>query len=358
MGMGAHYRNYFPPGSEVGMWKDPLKSIFPQMSFEMFQGVLKKLFESCVFENCFHFFSRMFLSTNTLQPRWCEHACKIQPQKVKIHNKDTGIIWPWDYLNYFWNTENNKKFLTWIHDPGCQSGLRCKEFWEHMEHHPFHAKLQLNKEDYCRTIPIAWHMDGVKVYKTHKAFVYSFSSLIRKGPSLDTKCLLLLIRDGDLVKPHTHSDIGILIGYIMDVLSTGNFPEKDQSGQPFKEGTLEFSRAGHPYAGGWRCAFGAFKADLEARVMVHQLTRNWAADLICEHCLASKHPDGFSYGDFSDNAAYLECIFTHEQFLMLNPPDRQSTWSAVRGWDKDRNLDVSQFKPKNNLCLFDFVGVE
>lgn len=78
--MGAHYRNYFPPGSEVGMWKDPLKSIFPQMSFEMFQGVLKKLFESCVFENCFHFFSRMFLSTNTLQPNM---LAKYNPKRSR-----------------------------------------------------------------------------------------------------------------------------------------------------------------------------------------------------------------------------------------------------------------------------------
>ena len=175
----------------------------------------------------------------------------------------------------------------------------------------------MERSDHHRTIPLAWHMDGVKVYKTHKAYVYSFSSLIRKGPSLDTKCLTLLVRDGDLVKPHTHNDIGILIGYIMKVLSTGNFPTTNERGEPFKGGTLEASRAGQPFAGGWRCAFAAFKADLEARV-VHQLTRNWASDSICEHCLASKNEE-FSYGDFSDNAAYLECMFDHNQFLMLNP---------------------------------------
>ena len=95
-------------------------------------------------------------------------------------------------------------------------------------------------------------------------------------------------RDGDLVKPHTHNDIGILIGYIMKVLSAGSFPTTNERGAPFQGGTLEASRAGKPFAGGWRCAFAAFKADLEARVLVHQLTRNWASDSICEHCLASK----------------------------------------------------------------------
>lgn len=260
---------------------------------------------------------------------------------VKIHEKeDTGIIWPWDILHFFWTSDGHKRLLSWIHDPGEQAPLRCKEYWEHVQHLPFFEKLQMERSDHHRTIPLAWHMDGVKVYKTHKAYVYSFSSLIRKGPSLDTKCLTLLVRDGDLVKPHTHNDIGILIGYIMKVLSTGNFPTTNERGEPFKGGTLEASRAGQPFAGGWRCAFAAFKADLEARVMVHQLTRNWASDSICEHCLASKNEE-FSYGDFSDNAAYLECMFDHNQFLMLNPPHRQSTWIQVQGWDKDRNLDVS-----------------
>lgn len=238
--------------------------------------------------------------------------------------------------------------MAWIHEPGDQASFRCCEYWDHVGHLPFYKELGLERSDHSKTIPIAWHMDGVKVYKTHKAYVYSFSSLIRKGPSLDTKCLLLLVRDGDLVKPHTHNDIGILIGYIMKVLQTGKFPSTNERGEPFKTGSREATRAEQPFAGGWKCAFSAFKADLEARVMVHQLARNWAADSICEHCLASKTTD-FSYGDFTDNAAYLDVMFDHHQFLLLNPPHRQSTWTNVRGWDKDRNLDVSHLK--NKFCL-------
>ena len=151
-------------------------------------------------------------------------------------------------------------------------------------------------------------MDGVKVYKTQKAYVYSFSSLIPKGPSLDTKCLTLLVRDGDLVKPHTHNDIGILLGYIMKVLSmlvTSQLQTRE--GNLSREERWKLLGQGSPLQGVGGVPLRHSKADLEARVMVHQLTPNWASLAICEHCLASKN-EAFSYGDFSDNAAYLDCI--------------------------------------------------
>ena len=131
------------------------------------------------------------------------------------------------------------------------SAGRCRQFWEHVKHLPFYDELGLESVDHKRTIPLAWHMDGVKVYKTHKAYVYSCSSLIRRGPSLDTKVLVLLIRDGDLVKPHTHNSIGKLVAYIMGVLRTGNFPLVDHEGIPFKPGQPEWEKAGTPFAWGW-----------------------------------------------------------------------------------------------------------
>ena len=165
--------------------------------------------------------------------------------------------------------------------------------------------------------------------------------MTRKGRSIDTKMLTLLFREHDQSKPGTHDDVGTIIGWIMDVLRTGRFPLKDMRGKNFPRGSVEYSRAGHEYAGGWKCAFAAFKADLEARVQVHKLVRNWASNSICEHCLASKKLPALHYANFRDDAPFLEHIFTHEEFLLLNPAHRQSTWTCVRGWDKDRNLDES-----------------
>ena len=272
--------------------------------------------------------------------RWCRDNCSIQPTTAPLALAggiaDIGVIWPWDILSWLWDSPEHQSLLTWIHDPPEEAVQRVDEYWSKLSHLPFYADLAL--EDPSSTVPISWHVDGVKVYKTQKAWVYSFASSIRKGPSIDTKLLFLLFRDSQMVKPLTHDSVAMHIAYAMRVLETGRFPDKDHHGQPFPEGSREANRIGAHIAGGWRFAFSAFKADLEARVMVHKLVRNWASDSICEHCLASKLPS-FGYGDFSNNAAYFECMFGHREFLLLNPANKQSSWIHVKGWHKDRNVE-------------------
>ena len=162
--------------------------------------------------------------------------------------------------------------------------------------------------------------------------------MTRKGRSINTKLLTLLFREHDMCKPGTHDDVGKLIGWVTQVLQKGTYPMTDMYGKAWPQGTAARACAGKEFAGGWRCAFAAFKADLEARVVVHKLVRNWASNSICEHCLASKKP-ALNYRNFRSDAPFLGHIFTHAEFLMLNPPERQSAWTCVRGWDKDRNLD-------------------
>ena len=269
--------------------------------------------------------------------RWCKDNCSVHPDTFKLRTneggRDASVLWPWDLLHLLWS---NGKLLEWVHDPEEQAPARVKEFWAHVRHLPFFKDLKLR--DPSKTIPISWHVDGVKVYRTQKAWVYSFASCIRKGCSLHTKLLTCLFRETHMKKPDTHDDVGMLIAYIMSVLQTGCYPHYDAFGEPFKAGTRERDIAGHEFAGGWAFAFAAFKADLEARVMVHKYARNWAADFICEHCPASKK-DPFDYRDFSDNAGYLECQFDHQQYLMLASLGRASVWTHVRGWHKDRNVE-------------------
>ena len=321
--------------------------------------------------------------------RWCAKHCDIQPGTIKLTKKvetpaggkvikaeEHAVLWPWDILHHLWNSG---KLLDWIYDPedmasakvhdsspinvcilgnqglyrvgGIQANgllgkgidylcapVTAQEYWSNVSHLPFFEKLELCEADYGHTIPISWHTDGVRVYKSQKAWIYSFASMTRKGRSIDTKMLTLLFREHDMDKPGTHDDIGRLIGWIMEVLRTGKFPLTDMHGKEWPKGSLACERAGAQYAGGWKCAFAAFKADLEARVQVHKLVRNWASNSICEHCLASKLST-LNYANFRDDAPFLDHIFTHSEFLLLNPPHRQSSWMCVRGWDKDRNLD-------------------
>ena len=172
-----------------------------------------------------------------------------------------------------------------------------------------------------------WHVDGVRIFKQQKAWVYSFSSATRKGPSLQTKFVFLVVRDNVTLKRETHYAIASHIAWCQRVLLTGNFPSSDADGNEWQGNTLRSCQAGLPFADGWCCQFAAFKGDMEARVAIHRLSRNWMSNWICEHDFAGKH--NLLFTDFSDNATWWETTLTHEQFCMLNGPGYQSPWLQV-----------------------------
>ena len=149
-----------------------------------------------------------------------------------------------------------------------------------------------------------------------------------------------------IIRPETHDAVAKLIAYIMFWLSLGVFPDRpfclenpaDDDENTFQKGSREADRAGKPFADGWRAAFSGFKSDLEARVIIHKLIRNYMSNFICEHCFASYLPL-FTFGDFRDQAGFMNLLLSHQQFLQLSPPERQSDWTCVPGWRKDRNLE-------------------
>ena len=178
----------------------------------------------------------------------------------------------------------------------------CKDFWNHLRSEDFVQSLDLVEPG--KTIPIVFHVDGVKIYKNQKIWVYSYSSLMRKkGNSLENKAVLLVVRDAQLAKPHTHDTIGRLIGWICKTLQGGRFPLLDWQGNAWPLESVEAQRAGlHFTSDKFRCAFAAFKGDLEARVQIHKLVRNYMSNMICEHCAAGKL---LNYCDFRKEGCSL-----------------------------------------------------
>jgi hypothetical protein len=251
---------------------------------------------------------------------------------------DTAIIWPWDF---FAHLDETGKFLQWISDDPNSASTRTIEYWSHCEGLDFFRRLDLPPERYGSCVPLYFHTDGVKVYKNQKAWVYSISSACRKGPSMATKLVFILVRDNMVVKGKTHDAIGKLAGYICDTLMSGCFPSLDHEGNQFDPGSQAFRRAGQTFASGWSMAFTGFKGDWEARVIVHKLTRYYRSKYICEHCMASYSKD-FTFADFRPDAASQSVRFSHDQFLLLNPQHDQSSWQHVKGWTKDRNLEETR----------------
>ncbi|CAE7199337.1 pif1 [Symbiodinium natans] len=207
--------------------------------------------------------------------------------------------WPWDALNWLYRTD---KLFSWASNDTDRVHEECDAYWRKLAK----ESMDVKGPDARMTFPLNWHADGVRVYKQQKCWVYSYSCALKKGPSLSSKLMLLLVREPLLRKPDTHDAIGKVIGWIQRVLQTGLFPPTDFMGSAWPPDSLEAARANLPFAGGYKCAFSAFKGDWEARAVIHKLQRSYNHNNICEHCPASKLDNGFNYRDFSLNAPYLD----------------------------------------------------
>ena len=187
-------------------------------------------------------------------------------------------------------------------------------------------------------MPLNWHVDGVKVYKNQKCWVYSVSSAVCKGPVLQSKLVFCVVRESTNAKPKTNDRIGEVIGWICKCLQSGKYPDKDFDGKEWPSGSLASASAGSPILpDGWLCCFSGFKADLEARVAIHKFHQNFMSNQICEHCPAGKKI--CHYSDFRREASYMSCQLTHQQYLLMTPERKWSSWLHVPGWRKDRNLE-------------------
>ena len=270
----------------------------------------------------------------TALPLLAEEARDGQPVLVRTL-KDNAVIWPWDLLNWLWESPGSTMFYQWVSDNLNVAGQAVQEYWSHCEGLEFFSRLNLKKEDYATCIPVYWHMDGVKVYKNQKAWIYSFCSATRKGLSTETKLVFTLVRDTIVQKHSTHDEIAKRIGYCMSVLETGRFPHVDEYGRPFPQSSAQASRAGSCYAGGWTARFAGFKADWEGRVVAHKFERNYSAHNICEKCSATRA----NFGNFNDDAAYMGTRRSFDEYVHSCSARRLSAWVNVRGWCPDRNLE-------------------
>ena len=258
---------------------------------------------------------------------------------IKKTVKSTAINWPWDMLNWL---HVHDKLFSWASNNTDKVSQEAKEYWDRLSGEESVQMLQLEEPE--RTLPVYWHADGVRVYKQQKCWIYSFGCALKKGPSLSSKLFMLLVRENLVWKPFTHDRIAELIGWIQGVLQRGVFPEHDFEGNAWPRGSPEAEKANRPFAGGYKLAFSGFKGDWEARVLLHKLPRSYNHNYICEHCPASKLSGAFNYRNFAPDAPYLQAQFTHNQYLLMTPPELRSSWTHVPGWTKDRNLEVP--------CLF------
>ena len=288
-------------------------------------------------------FHRWYSTVAEIPEGWVELPLRVSEKdgNFSLHNSmhATAITWPWDLLNWLYCHD---KLLNWASNDTNPEKVRemNAEYWTRLGDEDSVKALDLKHP--ARTFPIFWHADGVRVYKHQKCWVYSYSCALKKGPSLASKLMLLLVRETLMLKGKTHDRIGEVVGWIQRVLQTGKFPNTNIDGKAWAAGSIEASRANRDFAGGYKFAFSAFKGDWEARVQIHKLQRSYLHNNICEHCPACKTDNAFNYRNFAPDAPYTQVCFTHAQYLLMNPPELHSSWVNVPGWTKDRNLEETR----------------
>ena len=245
------------------------------------------------------------------------------------------VLYPWDILHLLDQQNRLEAFIA----GSSNARERVELFWKQCQRQrlPFIEDLDLSQPKL--TIPLCFHCDGVKIYRNQKMFVFSFASSTCKGPTLSTKMVFAVLREAEAVKGETLDDLAHFIGYCLEFLAKGIYPDRDERGRRFRPGTADASRAGTPFTkDGWRACFAAFKADWEGKIQVHKFLRNYNSRNICEHCFASV--DGpFAYSNFSPQAPYRDTYLSHDQYVMLEPANRLSAWQCVPGWRKERNCE-------------------
>ena len=212
-----------------------------------------------------------------------------------------------------------------------------QDFWNHVKDEDFVQSLDLSQPS--KTIPLAFHVDGVKVYKNQKVWVYSYSSMVRKrGNSLENKTVLAIVRDSMLAKPHAHDAMARVIAFICKTLSTGLYPLCDWKGNPWPSNSREHALAGTPLhvmmdgAVHLRLSRGTWKLESWFTRWFETTWQIWFVNIArLENCWAMLTS--------GRNAPWTSVRFSHQEFLDLNPPNRQSAWTNIPGWTKDRNLE-------------------
>ena len=242
----------------------------------------------------------------------------------KVH--DTAITWPWDVLNWLYR---NEKLFHWAsNDPNPEKVREMnREYWTRLGHEESVKLLDL--KDPARTFPIFLARRWCASIQTSEVLGIFVFLCIEERPflvlqALASACARNTFSETEDARP----DRG---GGGLDTTCSSGWEISGQrhNGQAWPVGSREEGLANLDFAGGYKCAFSAFKGDWEARVLIHKLQRSYNHTNICEHCPACKSNTAFNYRNFSPDAAYLDVPFTHAQYLVMTPQEFHSSWLNV-----------------------------
>ena len=212
------------------------------------------------------------------------------------------------------------------------------EFWKAFEFGDpgfWTQHVQLPVEKQKDVIPISWHSDGVIVFKFGEMTVWSWSSPLVRGDALNTKHIACVLPTS-LVSSYTESQVVAVLSWSLKSMMVGKYPESNHLGKTWLD-ISDQSRAnlgGKNLRGRFLAVHLFWKGDHKERKRVHELTRSWQHNYVCERDLASKVIQELTYGDASSTAGWrLTAFGSHLDHTSTSPWKQISTFSHARVLD-------------------------
>ncbi len=178
----------------------------------------------------------------------------------------------------------------------------------------------------CR-IPLGTHGDGGEMHGKEKITVQSWGGLCRRGSTVDTRLLFMVLKDSEEVGGRATLDrIFKVFAWSFAAMLDGRYPVEDEMGVPFgpehhPERALLAGKDLAPSRAGRLCgAFCELRGDWMYLKDILGLPNWWQCAKICHLCNAQKAPGPTYYGDhFGANAALQ---------LVGHAPNAPDGWTA------------------------------
>jgi len=186
------------------------------------------------------------------------------------------------------------------------------EFWTHMRDHVI-ATSNRDRINEKKSIPCSIHGDGAPTNKVEGLFAISWSSMLGRGVTKDTRHVFSVVPKS-LIGQETMDVLFKRFAWSFNALAAGRMPRKDWKGNRLEDG-------GRALAGGWRLAMIGLRGDWEFFCQVCGFPSSTSKPRMCWMCNAS--PDGPLCWARNDPAApWRGTLHSHESYL---------AWLAAQG---------------------------
>ena len=250
---------------------------------------------------------------------WCRspmHITKPLPGEPSIQEVDIAVLLPHEMFAYMYKFERdafNSRLLG-----GDPDGL--VSFWSELQKrkdprlagHPMCAVRGWKS----RSIPIAWHGDGVPAISSGKGNcktfeVDSWSSILAGGSSIEIKVYAFGYMTHNKNGEESMLPIWRKVMWSLHWAFLGKWPTVDEHGVRYKATSEEGKRANSPLAGGYFLSLYTLKQDLEHLAGEYHLA-DYRTNSPCELCPCTRAKNDWenNFHNFNDDALWMTKVFT------------------------------------------------